>query len=104
MNLVLAVRLLSRHLLAMAVVATALSGCSFWGDDEEACVSEEEYQEARVAPDLSIPAGLDRPDPSGRLNIPEEPQPVAPLSKNAACLQRPPNYLDKAKTTPPAAN
>lgn len=82
---------------ALATLATAMlvvGGCSLWRDDNE-CESVEEYQSAQAAPGLSVPAGLDQPDPSTRLSVPEEPLPVVPLSTNSACLQRPPNYFDK---------
>jgi uncharacterized lipoprotein len=75
-------------------VTLVVGGCSLWGNDEP-CESVEEYQAAQAAAELSIPAGLDKPDPSARLDIPEEPQPLEPLAKNAACLQQPPNYFDK---------
>jgi hypothetical protein len=45
-----------------------------------------------------VPAGLDRPDQSARLTIPDGPPPVEPLSKSAACLQRPPDYFDEPIT------
>jgi len=75
----------------------ALGGCSLWGggDDPEECASPEEYQAAKVAPDLSVPAGLDRPDPTPRLDIPGQPLPAEPLERTAACLQKPPDYFDK---------
>jgi uncharacterized lipoprotein len=72
----------------------SLGSCSFW-DEEEPCDSVEEYQFAQAAPEISVPAGLDKPDPAAKLKVPEEPVPAEPLSKNAACLQRPPNYFDK---------
>lgn len=78
---------------------TAIAGgCSFWGGGEDSCVSVEEYQEATSAPLLSVPPGLDRPDESGRLDIPPGPEPAEPLSQNAACLPRPPDFFDKPLT------
>lgn len=71
-----------------------LGGCSFWGDDD-VCTLAEEYQQAQLAPDLSIPPGLDQPDSANRLNVPAGPLPEQPLSSNAGCLQRPPGYFDK---------
>ncbi len=90
------------QLLVLALIAAGLGGCSFWGDDAEECVSVQEYQDATAGANLSVPAGLDRPDPSGRLNVPETPLPAEPLSKNAACLQRPPSYFDKPLAAPAA--
>jgi uncharacterized lipoprotein len=82
----------------LAPLALALAGCSFWGEAEDKCASVEEYQDAKIASEISIPAGLDRPDPTGKLVVPAGPEPVQPLSKNAACLQWPPDYFDKPLT------
>lgn len=95
----------TRKVLVLSMlVGTLVGGCSFWGSDEAAgqedCASEEEYQTAPVAPELSVPAGLDRPDPSTRLDVPGGPIPAEPLAKTAACLQRPPNYFDKPLNAP----
>lgn len=88
-----------RAMAALVSVALGAAGCSLWRDDDE-CASVEEYQTAQAAPELSVPAGLDKPDPSARLSVPEEPLANEPLSKNSACLQRPPNYFDKPLETP----
>lgn len=78
----------------MVLLTIGAGGCSLWGDDND-CESIEEYQTAQAAPELSVPAGLDKPDPSARLSVPEEPLSNEPLSKKSACLQRPPTYFDK---------
>lgn len=75
-----------------------MAGCSFWRDDTPDCTSLEEYQSALTAPEISVPAGLDRPDASTRLYIPPGPEPAEPLEKNAGCLARPPDYFDKPLT------
>jgi uncharacterized lipoprotein len=82
----------------LVLLAATLAGCFFGGKDEDACVSVEEYQDAKAAPEISVPAGLDRPDESTRLNVPTGPEPVEPLSQKAACLQWPPDYFDKPLT------
>jgi uncharacterized lipoprotein len=84
----------------VAVVAAAmlLGGC-FFGGAEQDCESVEEYQEARSAPEIAVPPGLDRPDASTTLAVPDEPKPAEPLARNAACLQRPPGYFDKPVRT-----
>ncbi len=83
----------------IGLLVASLTGCFFWsGDEEDKCVSVEEYQDAQVAPEISVPAGLDRPEESTRLNIPTGPESVEPLSQKAACLQWPPGYFDKPLT------
>lgn len=95
---------MSARSVALAALALALAGCSFWGEDEDQCVSVEEYQDAKAAPEISVPAGLDRPDPTGKLVVPAGPEPVQPLSTNAACLQWPPDYFDKPLTESDSRN
>lgn len=85
---------------AVLLVAAASGGCSLFGGGESSCESVEEYQEARSAQRLSVPAGLDAPDATGRLEVPEGPAPAEPLSRNAACLQRLPNYFDRPLNAP----
>lgn len=85
---------MAMRVLATTMTAALLGGCWLWSD-EQSCESVEEYQAAEVAPEIDVPAGLDRPDPSTRLGVPAEPSPAEPLSRNAACLQRPPDYFGK---------
>jgi uncharacterized lipoprotein len=96
-----------RGVILAALTLPALSGCFWWGEDEEPlvdCVSEEEYQEAQVATDLVIPSGLDNPPETSRLNIPSQPQPQEPLANQAGCLAQPPSYFDKPQPSAPAAS
>lgn len=81
--------------LLLACVLLPLAACSWWGSDEDPCVSTEEYQQAQDVPDLTVPAGLDKPDSSGRLRVPPGPPAAEPLSQSAGCLPRPPSYFDK---------
>lgn len=94
------------RIVLMAVLPAALGACSWFGSDEAVCASEEEYQSAQVAPRLQVPASLDAPEASARLDIPDGPLPAEPLSRNAACLQRPPDYFDRplAPAEKPAGN
>jgi hypothetical protein len=85
----------------VALTATVLLGGCFFGGAEQDCESVEEYQDARSAPEIAVPPGLDRPDPSTTLVVPDEPTPAEPLARSAACLQRPPSYFDKPMRVPP---
>ena len=78
----------------MLVMAMAIGGC-FFGKGDESCESVQEYQSAKTAPRLEVPQGVDKPDESAGLKVPEGPVPAEPLAKTAKCLQRPPNYFDK---------
>jgi len=89
-------RVRALRIVLLAAVPAVVGACSWFGSDESAeCVSEEEYQSAEVAPRLQVPSGLDSPETAGRLDVPDGPLPDEPLSRNAACLQRPPDYFDR---------
>jgi hypothetical protein len=77
------------------LLASLAGGCSFWGDDEDRCVSVEEYQDAGTAPLITVPDGLDRPGPALRMDIPDVPPPAQPLSQTVRCLQEPPDFFDR---------
>jgi uncharacterized lipoprotein len=87
-----------RFVLLVATVA-GLGGCVWWGEDNP-CESAEEYQRSASVPPIVVPAGLEKPDDSGRLVVPDGPLPAEPLEKTAACLQQPPNYFDKPVYVP----
>lgn len=60
------------------------------------CHKPQEYQQAGNLPPLKAPAGLDGPDTSGAMEIPELNQPEAPVDPDGPCLDAPP-----ALTEPP---
>jgi uncharacterized lipoprotein len=82
------------RLVAGLLLVLSCASCGFGRDDNE-CESFEEYQKAATAPEITVPAGLDKPDPSSRLNVPPSQVPGEALSKEAECLQRPPTYFDR---------
>ncbi|MBM4197173.1 MAG: hypothetical protein FJ197_08770 [Gammaproteobacteria bacterium] len=84
---------------ATVLVVALVGGCGLWRD-EDPCVAVEEYQDARVSTTIQVPEGLQQPDSGGKLVIPEVAAPPGPLSANAACLQKPPNYFDKPIVKP----
>ena len=94
--------MIAQRVFLLVMLAAAASSCAFWRDDENPCESSEEYQQAHVAADIQVPAGLAAPESAGRLAIPAGPVAEKPLADNAACLQRPPNYFDKPLRTAPA--
>jgi uncharacterized lipoprotein len=78
-----------------------LSGCSWFGS--KSCHKPQVYEEARTAPPLRIPEGMDGIDTRGALKIPElkEPEPLRP-AENAPCLDEPPALVPPAAPRPPA--
>lgn len=82
------------RLALILVMAMTLGGCFFWSKGDS-CESAQEYQSAPTSARLAVPPGLDKPDESAGLKVPEGPAPAEPLAKTAECLQRPPNYSDK---------
>lgn len=88
------VRAIGVRCAGLSLLLATMTGCSFWSDDDP-CESVQEYQQSRQAPEITAPAGLDRPDDSRALHIPDGPLPAEPLASNAGCLPKPPNYFDK---------
>ena len=86
-------RVVIRIVTGLLVVAMCAS-CSLGRDDDE-CESVEEYQAAVGASEITVPSGLDRPDPGTKLNVPPSQVTGEALAKQAACMQRPPSYFDK---------
>lgn len=60
------------------------------------CHKVQPYESAESLPALRMPAGLDGPDTSGAMEIPQLNEPMAPLDPDGPCLDAPP-----AITAPP---
>jgi uncharacterized lipoprotein len=84
----------ARSLALAPILAASVAACSSWSNGNP-CESKEEYQDSQSVAPISVPAGLDHPDPTARLDVPNEPKPAEPLSQSAGCLELPPNYFDK---------
>lgn len=82
------------RMLPLAATVLLASGCSFWRSGDP-CALASEYQQAREAPEVSVPAGMDALDFTTRLYVPAGPMPAEPLAGVAGCLQQPPPYFDK---------
>ncbi len=79
---------------------TLLGGCAWFGS--KSCHKPQVYEEAKSAPPLRIPAGLDGIDTRGALKIPELTQPEPPRpAEGAPCLDEPPALV--APNTPAPA-
>lgn len=81
-------------LLAGIICVTA--GCNPFrrSQAEQFCRGPEGYAEATSVPPLKIPPGLDAPDTSNALRIPELDTPAPPpRTKAQGCLDEPPSYV-----------
>ncbi|MBW7930166.1 MAG: hypothetical protein H3C57_02535 [Gammaproteobacteria bacterium] len=83
------------RMLPLAATVLLASGCSLWRSGSDPCALASEYQQAREAPEVSVPAGMDALDSTTRLYVPAGPVPAEPLAGVAGCLQQPPPYFDK---------
>jgi len=54
------------------------------------CHKVQPYESAQSLPPLRMPTGMDGPDTSGALEIPQLNEPMAPLDPDGPCLDAPP--------------
>jgi len=78
--------------IAAVMVAATLAGC--FGNRDVSCAKPREYQASRSIAPLQVPQGLDTPDPSTELKIPETTQ-SADASDAPGCLEQPPDYFGR---------
>ncbi len=83
------------------VMVVALAGCKVFRSGANAChKSKQPYMAATSVAPLKIPPGLDVPDTTNALHIPDLKEPVPPPRKGKdPCLDEPPAY----KITKPVA-
>lgn len=81
-------------LMTASLALLAATGCRVLTGTS--CRNPQPYQAAEDLPPLRVPTGLDGPDTSGALKIPELDQPEVPLDPDGPCLEAPP-----ALTEPP---
>lgn len=80
--------------MCLCVASAGMPAC-FLGGSADDCARVEEYQSSESGPQVRVPAGLDRPEETERLEIPPGPIAMEPLSRQAGCLPRPPDYFDR---------
>jgi uncharacterized lipoprotein len=93
-----------RGILLLCTLALLLDGCrAFRGVSSQSCHESLGYTSARSVPPLKIPAGLDAPDTSSALRLPDlkEPPPP-PRSRTAPCLDAPPPFKVQQPRAPQA--
>jgi uncharacterized lipoprotein len=87
----------------VVVMGLALGGCSVIRSKTNACHNKQPYMSASSVASLRIPPGLDVPDTTNALHIPDLKDPAPPARKGKdPCLDEPPAYK-VAKPTPPQA-
>ena len=79
--------------LAVAALVSGLSGC--FASGQPSCDKQQEYQESKGIEPLQVPDGLDEPDRSAGLSIPERSPDARDREKGAPCLQSPPDYFGR---------
>jgi uncharacterized lipoprotein len=85
------------RVLVFVAASALLSGCHMFSSLKEDCHATQDYQHARSAPPLKVPAGLDAPNTAGALSIPSVGDvPPQPGPKDT-CFDVPPRY----KAAPP---
>ena len=91
-------------ILLLCALALCLDGCRlFRGASSQSCHESRGYAQAQSVPPLKIPAGLDAPDTSSALRLPDlkEPPPP-PRSAKARCLDAPPSFKVQQPRVPQA--
>ena len=80
-------------LLWLAPLVLAAAGCHPFRHFTYACHKAQPYMRASSAPSLTIPPGLDAPDTTNALRLPQLNQPAPPPRKGQEpCLDEPPPY------------
>jgi len=80
--------------LAIAFSVIFLCGCA-GGGSKRACSKPQEYQASESTASLTVPGGLDEPDRSGELVIPELRDENGGPGDDQPCLEQPPDYFDR---------
>ncbi|MAF82979.1 MAG: hypothetical protein QGH93_04255 [Gammaproteobacteria bacterium] len=76
------------------VLMCGLSGC-FFGGGKPSCNKPQEYQVSESIEALQVPDGLDQPDRSAALIIPEASPGAKAREADDPCLDSPPDYFGR---------
>jgi uncharacterized lipoprotein len=81
------------------IAASALlSGCHMFSSLKDDCHAKQDYQQARSAPPLKVPAGLDAPNTAGALVIPAVGDAPPQPGPKDMCFDVPPRYKSAPAT------
>lgn len=89
------------RMVIFSTLLAATSGCHFLRG-KTGCHADQEYRHAVQMPALKVPAGLDAPNTTTALVIPEVAADVvvAPRGPRDACLEDPPKYKPSIPNKP----
>ncbi len=79
--------------LMVVALSCVVSGCFF--GSEPKCNKPQEYQVSSSIEPLQVPEGLDEPDRSAGLTIPELAPAAKDRQKDDPCLDSPPDYFGR---------
>ncbi|MGI9329703.1 MAG: hypothetical protein ACR2QB_03225 [Gammaproteobacteria bacterium] len=82
----------SASLVLLGVCCLSLSACFFGGNEEVRCAKPQEYQTSESVQSLQVLPGMDAPDQSESLEIPDESE-VKLYPERQPCLEKPPDYF-----------
>ncbi|HXZ60298.1 MAG TPA: hypothetical protein VEG26_08925 [Steroidobacteraceae bacterium] len=83
----------ARLLLWLAPLTLAAAGCHPFRHFTYACHKTQPYMEATSIPPLKVPPGMDAPDRTNALRLPQLNEPAPPPRKGQEpCLDEPPPY------------
>jgi len=93
------------RIVTVATLLVPLSGCHLVrGISTSACNDTQGYMKQRSVDPLKIPAGLDAPDTTNALRLPQLNEPAPPpRRRKTACLDAPPPFKVPQPTRTPSA-
>ncbi len=80
------------------LVSVVLPGCFFGG--KPACDKRQEYQASGSVNSVQVPDGLDQPNRSTVLEIPDASPDAERRAKGDPCLETPPDYFERDGADP----
>ena len=91
--------------IVLVAALPVLGGCSWMRSMRtKACHEPQPYQKAQTLPPLKIPAGLDTPDYTNALRLPQLNEPPAPARTGSQpCLDEPPSFKVQQPARAPQA-
>ena len=93
-----------RSLLWLGPLVLTAAGCHPFRHYTYACHKKQPYMQASSIPSLNVPSGMDAPDTTNALHLPQLNEPAPPARKGQEpCLDEPPAFkVPKAAPAPKA--
>ena len=93
------------RILLLVAALMGVSGCHIWrGASAKSCHAPQPYLQAKSMPALIVPPGLDAPDTTNALKLPQLSEPAPPPRRGKEpCLDEPPSFkVSQPQRTPQA--